>query len=43
MEHEKRVVIIGGGLAGLCSGIYLRMNGYAVQILEAQDSRICTA
>ncbi len=45
MEHEKRVVIIGGGLAGLCSGIYLRMNGYAVQILEAQDSPggLCTA
>ncbi|MFW5878626.1 MAG: FAD-dependent oxidoreductase, partial [Myxococcota bacterium] len=36
MENQtRRVIIVGGGMAGLCSGIYLQMNGYQVQILEA--------
>lgn len=30
----KKIVIVGGGLAGLSAGIYARMNGYDVQILE---------
>jgi len=30
----KKIVIVGGGLAGLSAGIYARMNGYEVQILE---------
>ncbi len=34
---EKEVLIIGGGVAGLCSGAYLRMNGYKTTILEMGD------
>ena len=30
----KRVLIIGGGIAGLCAGIYLRKNGFETEILE---------
>ena len=31
---KKKVVIIGGGLSGLTSGIYLQKNGYETEILE---------
>ncbi len=30
----KKAVIIGGGIAGLCTGIYLRKNGFDTEILE---------
>lgn len=33
----KKVVIIGGGIAGLSSGIYLQMNGFDTQILEMNN------
>ncbi len=42
---EKKVVVIGAGIAGLAAGCYGRMNGYRVRILE-QDSRpggLCTS
>ena len=35
---EFRVVIIGGGFAGLCAGIKLRKAGIAFTILEKNDS-----
>jgi phytoene dehydrogenase-like protein len=31
---EKKVLIIGGGIAGLCAGVYLRRSGFDVEILE---------
>ena len=31
---EKKIIIIGGGIAGLCAGCYLRMNGYDTVIYE---------
>jgi len=31
---EKKVLIIGGGIAGLCTGVYLRRSGFDVEILE---------
>ncbi len=31
---EPTVVIIGGGIAGLCAGIYARKRGFKTQILE---------
>ena len=31
---EKSLIIIGAGLAGLATGCYARMNGYAARILE---------
>jgi phytoene dehydrogenase-like protein len=30
----KKAIIIGGGIAGLCAGIYLRKNGFDTEILE---------
>jgi phytoene dehydrogenase-like protein len=30
----KKMVIIGGGIAGLCSAVYARKCGYDVQVLE---------
>lgn len=32
--NNKRVIIIGGGVSGLATGIYLRLNGYKTLILE---------
>ena len=31
---QKKVVIIGAGLAGLSTGIYARLNGYETHIFE---------
>ncbi len=31
---NKRVLIIGGGIAGLCTGVYLQKNGFETEILE---------
>ncbi len=33
-NHKKTVVIIGAGVAGLCTGNYAQMNGYQSQIFE---------
>jgi phytoene dehydrogenase-like protein len=40
----KSVIIIGGGLAGLSAGCYLRMNGYNTSIFEMHDNTggVCT-
>ena len=34
---ERKVVVIGAGLAGLATAIYLRVNGYGVQVFERQS------
>lgn len=34
MENRK-TIIIGAGVAGLCTGIYARLNGYETEIYEA--------
>ncbi len=31
---DKKALIIGGGIAGLCSGVYLQKNGFKTEILE---------
>ena len=42
---DKKVVIIGAGIAGLSAGCYARMNGYDVEIHEShtQPGGLCTA
>src|SRR5512139_2372212 len=42
---EKRMVIIGAGIAGLSTGCYALMNGYKTTILEMHTSPggLCTA
>ena len=37
MRSAKSVAIIGGGIAGLCAGIYAQMNGYRSRIYEMHD------
>jgi len=32
--QKKKVIIIGGGISGLCAGSYLQMNGYDTEIYE---------
>jgi phytoene dehydrogenase-like protein len=41
----KTVNIIGGGMAGLCAGCYLQMNGYDVTIFEMNNTPggVCTS
>lgn len=33
----RKIVIIGGGIAGLCAAVYARKAGYQVEILEQHD------
>ena len=42
---EKKIVIIGAGIAGLAAGCYARMNGYGAEILELHDKPggLCTS
>jgi phytoene dehydrogenase-like protein len=42
---EKKIVIIGAGIAGLAAGCYARMNGYEAEVYEAHDipGGMCTA
>lgn len=32
--NERKVIIIGGGIAGLCTGVYLRKCGFDTEIME---------
>jgi phytoene dehydrogenase-like protein len=43
--QPKKVNIIGGGMAGLCAGSYLQMNGYDVTIFEMNSTPggVCTS
>ena len=34
---SRKIVIIGGGIAGLCAAIYARKCGYDVEVLEQHD------
>ena len=42
---DKKVIIIGSGIAGLACGCYLQMNGIPTEILEASllPGGLCTA
>lgn len=42
---SKKIVIIGGGIAGLSAGVYGRMNGYDTEIYEMHSiaGGLCTA
>lgn len=31
---DKKALVIGGGIAGLCTGVYLRRSGFDIDILE---------
>ncbi len=43
--NNKKVIIIGAGVSGLCAGSYLQMNGYDTEIFELHDTPggLCTA
>ena len=34
MPRQRKMVIIGGGIAGLCAGVYARKRGFATEIIE---------
>jgi phytoene dehydrogenase-like protein len=42
---NKKILIIGSGIAGLCAGSYLQMNGYDTEIFEMHDipGGLCTS
>jgi phytoene dehydrogenase-like protein len=42
---EKKVVVIGAGIAGLSTGCYAQMNGYHAEVLEAHTlpGGLCTS
>lgn len=41
MANQKRVIVMGGGIVGLCSAYYLRQSGHEVVILE-RSAETCT-
>ena len=38
MPRCGKIVVIGGGIAGLCAAVYARKCGYEVELLEQHDS-----
>ena len=39
MKHGiQKVVIIGGGVAGLCAAVYTQNSGYDTELVEMHDS-----
>jgi phytoene dehydrogenase-like protein len=38
MPSPGKVVVIGGGIAGLCTAVYARKCGYEVELLEMHDT-----
>ena len=36
-QNGKKIVIIGGGIAGLCAAVYALKCGYQVEVLEMHD------
>ena len=38
MDGSRKLLVIGGGIAGLCAAIYARRCGYDVELLEQHDS-----
>jgi phytoene dehydrogenase-like protein len=39
MEHDAgKIIVIGGGIAGLCAAVYAQRCGYRVEVLEMHDS-----
>src|ERR1700758_5586211 len=37
ITNGKKIVIIGGGIAGLCTAVYALKCGYEVEVLEMHD------
>ena len=37
-EDAGKIVVIGGGVAGLCAAVYARRCGYQVDLLEQHQS-----
>jgi phytoene dehydrogenase-like protein len=36
-QEGGKIIIIGGGIAGLCAGVYARRSGYEVDVFEKHD------
>jgi phytoene dehydrogenase-like protein len=36
--NGKKIIIIGGGIAGLCAGVYAQKCGYEAEVLEKNDT-----
>jgi phytoene dehydrogenase-like protein len=45
VKDKKKIIIVGGGVAGLSAGIYAQMNGFDSQIVEMHSiaGGLCTA
>ena len=37
-QNAPKIIIIGGGIAGLCAGVYARKCGYRAEVLEMNET-----
>src|SRR5262252_10825317 len=37
-RNTPKVIIIGGGIAGLCAGVYAQKSGYLAEVLEMNET-----
>ena len=37
-HHSGKILIIGGGIAGLCAAVYAQRSGYQAEVFEMHDS-----
>jgi phytoene dehydrogenase-like protein len=37
MQNGKKIIVIGGGIAGLCAAVYAQKCGYGAEVLEMHD------
>lgn len=38
MAESRKLLVIGGGIAGLCAAVYARRSGYEVELLEQHET-----
>ena len=38
MDETRKLLVVGGGIAGLCAAVYARRCGYDVELLEQHDT-----
>lgn len=38
MPDTRKIVVVGGGIAGLCAAVYAQKSGYQTEVCEMNDT-----